>query len=581
MSLKTRLCSVFVWLDKRPFAALPLLSVAVTFILEVFSRHGFVPAALFLAEEPLMFLYNVLIVLLTLSVCMLAPKRMFAVCAVCALWLILGFINYIVLSYRTTPLGMIDLLLASSALKLINVYLKPWQIALIVLGIVALIVGGVLLYKRSPKVRIRPVSAITGIGSIALSLWLCSFFAVEAEALSDSYGNLATAYDDLGFAYCFSTSVIDRGVEEPEGYSEQSVAEIGSSLTLSEDGVTPNVIIVQLESFFDPARYSGVELDENPIPNFTRLREECSTGYLSMPSVGAGTANSEFEVLTGMNMDHFGAGEYPYKTVLGSTTCESLAYEFKNIGYTATAIHNHIRTFYGRDTVFENLGFDEFISVEDMGEVERTPTGWCTDEVLTGQIVSALESSEGRDFIYTITVQAHGKYTDVEDWAEDDSSASGEEDVEWDETQSWEYYAEQLADTDRFVGELVETLSDMDEPTVVVFFGDHQPSLEIDETLLDNGDQFTTEYLIWSNFGLEKQDVDLQAYQLGAYVQQRLGLCLGVISALHCEYEFDSENEQYQYALQTIEYDMLYGEKYIFGGKDRYLPTDLEREVEE
>lgn len=528
-----------------------------------------------------MFLYNVLIVLLTLSVCMLAPKRMFAVCAVCALWLILGFINYIVLSYRTTPLGMIDLLLASSALKLINVYLKPWQIALIVLGIVALIVGGVLLYKRSPKVRIRPVSAITGIGSIALSLWLCSFFAVEAEALSDSYGNLATAYDDLGFAYCFSTSVIDRGVEEPEGYSEQSVAEIGSSLTLSEDGVTPNVIIVQLESFFDPARYSGVELDENPIPNFTRLREECSTGYLSMPSVGAGTANSEFEVLTGMNMDHFGAGEYPYKTVLGSTTCESLAYEFKNIGYTATAIHNHIRTFYGRDTVFENLGFDEFISVEDMGEVERTPTGWCTDEVLTGQIVSALESSEGRDFIYTITVQAHGKYTDVEDWAEDDSSASGEEDVEWDETQSWEYYAEQLADTDRFVGELVETLSDMDEPTVVVFFGDHQPSLEIDETLLDNGDQFTTEYLIWSNFGLEKQDVDLQAYQLGAYVQQRLGLCLGVISALHCEYEFDSENEQYQYALQTIEYDMLYGEKYIFGGKDRYLPTDLEREVEE
>ena len=208
-----------------------------------------------------------------------------------------------------------------------------------------------------------------------------------------------------------------------------------------------------------------------------------------------------------------------------------------------------------------------------MGEVERTPTGWCTDEVLTGQIVSALESSEGRDFIYTITVQAHGKYTDVEDWEEDDSSASGEEDVEWDETQSWEYYAEQLADTDRFVGELVETLSDIDEPTVVVFFGDHQPSLEIDETLLDNGDQFTTEYLIWSNFGLEKQDVDLQAYQLGAYVQQRLGLCLGVISALHCEYEFDSENEQYQYALQTIEYDMLYGEKYIFGGKDRYLPT--------
>lgn len=571
-----RLRKIFGWLNKRPLAALPLLSVIITFILEVFSRRGLSEAVLFLCGEPLMFLYNVFIVLLTLSVCMLAPRRVFAVCAVCALWLILGFVNFLVLSYRTTPLGMIDLLLAGSAIKLINVYLKPWQIVLIVLGIAAVISGGVYLWRRSPREHIRPFRALAGMLSIACVLWVFSFSVTSADALSESFGNLAVAYDDLGFAYCFSTSVIDRGVEEPEDYSPESVSSICDGLKTCTRGARPNVIFVQLESFFDPARYSGVELSENPIPNYTKLRSECSTGYLSMPSIGAGTANSEFEVLTGMNMDHFGAGEYPYKTILGSETCESLAYDFGSIGYTTTAIHNHTRTFYGRDGVFENLGFDEFISVEDMGEVERTPTGWSTDEVLTGEIISALDASEGRDFIYTITVQAHGKYTNVDD--EDETNLPAEDDADADMANAWDYYAEQLSGTDRFIGELISALRDRDEPTVVVFFGDHLPSLEIDETLLDNGDQFTTEYLIWSNIGLAKQNVNLQAYQLGAYVQSRLGLCLGTIPALHQQYFRSGSREDYQHALQTIEYDMLYGEKYVFGGADGYAPTDLARE---
>ncbi len=570
-----RLRRIFGWLNSRPFAALPILSVIITFILEIFSRRGLSEAVQFLAGEPLMFLYNVFIVLLTLSVCMLAPRRVFAVCVVSAVWLILGFVNFLVLSYRTTPLGMIDLLLAGNAIKLINVYLEPWQILLIVLGAAVVIAGGIWLWKRSPRERIRPFRALAGTLSIACVLWIFSVSVTSADALSESFGNLAVAYDDLGFAYCFSTSVIDRGVEKPEDYSPESVSGICDELKTSTKGARPNVIIVQLESFFDPARYSGIELDENPIPNYTKLRSECSTGYLSMPSIGAGTANSEFEVLTGMNMDHFGAGEYPYKTILGSETCESLAYDFGSIGYTSTAIHNHIRTFYGRDKVFENLGFDEFISVEDMGEVDRTPTGWATDEVLTGEIISALDASDGRDFIYTITVQAHGRYSNVGD--EDETNLPSEEDGDADMAEAWAYYAEQLSGTDRFIGELISALRGRDEPTVVVFFGDHLPSLEIDESLLDDRDQFTTEYMIWSNIGLAKQSIDLQAYQLGAYVQSRLGLCLGPIPALHQRYFRSGSPDDYQHALQTLEYDMLYGEKYIFDGSDGYIPTDLSR----
>lgn len=573
-----RLRRGFGWLYRRPALSLPLASVVLTFILEMLSRRSLAEALSFTADEPLMFVYNVFIILLTLSVCMLAPKRVFAVCLVSALWMVLGFANFIVLSYRTTPLGMIDIFLFSSAIKIIDVYLTPWQIALVILGLASLIAAAAILWRRCPSVRIRPARAAAGVLSIAAVLWIFSFSVTSADALSESFGNLAVAYDDLGFAYCFSTSVIDRGVEKPEEYSEQSVQAIADELRVNTTGARANIIFVQLESFFDPARYSGTELEQNPIPNYTKLKSYCSTGYLSMPSIGAGTANSEFEVLTGMNMDHFGAGEYPYKTVVNTQTCESLAYDLGSIGYTSTAIHNHLRSFYGRDVVFENLGFDDFISVEDMGDVERTPTGWATDDVLTEQVLSAMDKSEGPDFIYTITVQAHGKYTNVLDEDETNVPADGSGDA--DMAAAWEYYAEQLSGTDRFVGALIAALQERDEPTVVVFFGDHLPSLEIDETLLNNGDQFTTEYLIWSNIGLAKQNVDLQAYQLGAYVQARLGLSLGPIPALHQQYMLSGGREEYMAALQTLEYDMLYGEKYIFGGEDIYLPTDLSRNDE-
>ena len=103
----------------------------------------------------------------------------------------------------------------------------------------------------------------------------------------------------------------------------------------------PNIVFVQLESFIDPNLIRGVEFSEDPIPNFHMLQQQGSTGFLRVPSVGAGTANTEFEVLTGMRIRFFGPGEYPYKTVLKETTCESACYILKDLGYTSHAIHNH------------------------------------------------------------------------------------------------------------------------------------------------------------------------------------------------------------------------------------------------
>ena len=132
----------------------------------------------------------------------------------------------------------------------------------------------------------------------------------------------------------------------------------------------PNIIVVQLESFFDVERVNYLECSEDPIPNFRRLCQEYSSGLYTVPTVGAGTANTEFETLTGMSVRFFGPGEYPFKGILKDTVCESVAFDLKSLGYSAYAIHNNEANFYSRRKVYQNLGFDVFTSEEYMNTQE-------------------------------------------------------------------------------------------------------------------------------------------------------------------------------------------------------------------
>ena len=139
--------------------------------------------------------------------------------------------------------------------------------------------------------------------------------------------------------------------------------------------------------------------------------KEYSSGYYKVPSVGAGTANTEFETITGMSLHYFGPGEYPYKSILKETTCESVPYVLKNLGYSTHAVHNNEANFYGRRSVFPNLGFDTFTSEEYMADENlQNPLGWVKDSVLTDEIIKCLDSTDSPDYVYTISVQGHGDY---------------------------------------------------------------------------------------------------------------------------------------------------------------------------
>ena len=394
---------------------------------------------------------------------------------------------------------------------------------------------------------------------------------------TDEFYNLARAYEDNGFVYCFATSIVTKGVEEPDDYSYSNVAEIIQKEEIdspSTDTNSPNLIFVQLESFFDPYYISGLSCEYDPIPNFRALKENYSHGFLSVPCIGAGTANTEFEVLTGMNLNHFGVGEYPYVTIVDSGSTDSLAWQFLDLGYDTHALHNNNATFYDRHIVYDNLGFQTFTSLEYMTDVSFNALGWAKDSCLTNEILKCLDQGDQRDFIYAVSVEAHGRYPTA---PTEDSSVIPVTGIDEDRRHGMEYYLYALSQTDLFIGELIDALSQFAEPTMIVFFGDHLPSFNLQDDELTAGTNQTTEYVIWTNYTIPYKVRDIQTYQLGAYVMEQAGIYEGAIFRIHQRYDYASDyDEDYQHDLQSLEYDMMDGEGYALIDDPLYNKSPLQ-----
>ena len=317
-----------------------------------------------------------------------------------------------------------------------------------------------------------------------------------------------------------------------------------------------------------------IELSEDPCPNFRKLMSEYPSGELMVPACGAGTANVEFEVLTGLSVKFFGPGEYPYKSVLKEKPAESLAFDLDSLGYKSHAIHNHRAVFYNRNEVFANIGFNTFTSIEYMKNVAKTPKNWAKDKVLIECIEDALDSTPGRDMIYTISVQGHGKYPSEQVITNPKIKvlSAPTEELKW----KYEYYVNQIYEMDQFIGELVDKLSKRDEPIMLAMYGDHIPAIDITEDDLESGNLYATQYLIWNNIGIKKDDENLHTYQLAAYMTDMVDLQVGTIFT----YQQNHKNsETYLEDLKALGYDMLYGKGYIYGGGNPFEATKLKMGV--
>lgn len=565
-------------------------SLVINMVMECLNKRS-IAGLMSIFTSPVIFLMNTMIIMMTMSVAYLFRRRVFVYALVAVIWLLIAVVNFVVLCSRKTPFTAMDIYLIRDAIKVIPLYINIFQMLLIVLCLVLVVMGLIVLWRRSEKHvsqysnKKYYLTALFKIGIIFLLTYSYTAALIINGRVDTHFGNLAKAYKDYGVAYCFTSSIKDRGISKSKEYSQQYMDDLKHNLDetivdteTEQKDRKPNIIFVQLESFFDPKLVKDVVFSENPTPNFDRIRSEYSSGYLSVPCFGAGTANTEFEVQTGVNLDDFGPGEYPYRTVMQSKTCESAAYDLKKVGYATHAIHNNDATFYDRYKVFSHLGYDTFTPIEYMSsDYQKTPMGWAKDKMLVPQIRKTLDSTEGSDYIFTISVQGHGDYPEVmpEGYI---PSIKVENFFNEDEQNQFEYYVNQVHEMDSFIGELVDMLGRRREETVLVMYGDHMPTFSFTNDTVENGDIYQTEYFIWSNCGLEKKDMDLQAYQLSAAVFERLGISEGYIMKYH---QTKHNTEDYLKQLKILEYDILYGDKQIYDGEIPYVATDLKFGIED
>ncbi len=554
---------------KHPIAFCIVTGIIVEIYIEFFSRHSFTSGFKFIFGSPLVFLYNCLIIIFTLLISVVVKRGIACYVTALLIWIGFGTANAIILLERSIPFSFSDILLLPSVIKIINVYLEIHEIIIIVAAILAAIAAIVFLWIKGPKRKINIKRDVTALVASAVLVGVGT-----PIGLAIDYSDIIAGYNNGGFPYSFAKTLLVRSMSEPDEYDKDSVSAVLAKIENEKSKDTssdfdendaPNIIFVQLESFFDINAVKNATFSEDPIPNFTKLKSEYPSGFLNVPVVGSGTIDTEFEILTGMNIDDFPLQLHPLANLLtGGLTGDSMAYVLSSKGYSTHAMHNHVGTFYARYKGYPNIGFDTFTPVENMCGIERNALNWAKDNILTDEIRYAMESTEGKDFVFAVSVQPHGEYpTKQIEGYEYGITVSGISDEEL--YHKYSYYVNEIHETDKMIKELTDYYANCDEKTVIVFYGDHLPDIKLTNDDLSRGDIYSTEYIIWSNYGLGSDVKDdhetLEAYQLYSYVFDLLGIKDGVMNGIH-RYLSDSEN--YENIIKLIEYDTFYGERYLY-----------------
>lgn len=561
---------VYAFMNRFSLIFHALLACIINFVIEAISRHSVVAAWDYMTGTPMVFLYNAFMIFVTFSIVYLFKRRIFVRMIIGAIWVILGIANGYILLKRVTPFNAQDLKIAGDGIALINNYCNGFEVVVIAVGAVALLIWLISMWRRGGQYagKIHHIAALIGIIVCGVLYTFVTNIAIDKRVVSTYFGNIAFAYEDYGLPYCFSASLFNTGISETNGYTKKAMAKIDKDGELNQTATSrssdelPNIIVVQLESYFDVANAEFFTTSEDACPNLHNLYQNYSNGYFKVPSVGAGTANTEFEVLTGMNLRYFGPGEYPYKTYSKKHPTESAATALASLGYGTHALHDNTGNFYSRANVFNNMGFDTFTSKEFMNVLQTTENGWAKDEILTHHIMEAMDTTKQEDFVFTVSVQGHGNYPETQVIENPKIKVEGIEDEAL--KNKWEYYVNQVYEMDQFVGDLIKAVEERNEPSVVVFYGDHLPTMGLKAEDLKSRYLYNTNYVIWDNIGLQKHDKNIPAYQLMSEVLNRLDIHSGTVFNYHQQRK---GTKNYLSDLELLQYDILYGKQYVYNGK--------------
>lgn len=536
----------------------PLLLIVLT---EWAHRGGFSESFFtdnLLPHLPSYLLTWVLVALLYAFLCILTRRHWPAVLITGILTVIPGVITWYKLEMRGEPFLPWDISqvgdLAGVASKItLQIPASLWFIAGIFL---ILFVLSFLVRMPAAGLRVRLAAAVITLAAFLGMLFgvfmnssVLKKFGVQQDMwMQDRY------YRNHGVIMGFLSNLEVLNISAPDDYSEESVRAIEKeteaaaagreSMYPDSYGATaeapeqqPNIIFVMNESFYDVTRLEGIEYDVDLTPNLHRLQQEAAHGYIFSPSFGGGTCDVEFEALTGYSIEYLPSGCKPYQQHV-THPMFSIAQFLKSEGYETLAIHGYYRKFWSRDTAYPNLGIDTFIAAEDFVNPEKK-RGFISDAEMTSRIIEEYESrsDDGPVFIHAVTMQNHTTY-DESRYPEDElvdivSYPEGLSDTTISQLRD---FATGVHEADAALGELVDYFSEVDEPTIIVFWGDHfnpvGKGYELYEKTgyIEKGDTTSpklrqTDLLIWSNY--DDTEIDLgtiSSYNISLVMMELYGL---------------------------------------------------------
>lgn len=336
----------------------------------------------------------------------------------------------------------------------------------------------------------------------------------------DLENNLGNNYNWMGGNAVFFMHLGDFYYPVPDNYSEEYINKIKEEIQAQDikDKENPNVIYIMNESFSDPNKIKNVNYSVNPLQNINSLKQEknCFYGRTITPVLGGGTSLPEFEALTGLTSYYLEEQIFPYTSYITSDI-NSIVRVYNNNQYTTIGMHPNTETFYNRKNVYKYLGFNKTIFLEDM-ENPEIKAGKVSDNGFVDQIIETYEETEGKKFIFGVTMQNHMPYKGNLYDSYDIEVESNQ--LDENTKQELRNYVQGIYDSDQMYMKLVDYLKNINEPTILVMFGDHLPSISGFDLYKNSDfnilDYYTTPYIIWANYDMD--ETELSSYMSPSYL---------------------------------------------------------------
>ena len=462
------------------------------------------------------------------------------------LFMVIGLANYYVLEFRSAPIMPWDILSIGTAASVANnfKYTLGKETVFVLIGfILLLILESRITFKLKKDWKIR----IGGFVASFVLLW--SFTSMLHQ---DSTIVRFKLYDKLftptvmskrdGTAVAFLMELKYVTVEKPSGYNKEDAADLLSSydIPIEEDSASssPNVIVIMNEAFSDLSVLGDFETNEDYMPFLHSVMQgnipNAISGYLNVSVLGGNTANTEFEFLTGNTMAFLPQGSVAYQQYVKHNDY-SLATYFKEQGYDTIAMHPYNASGWDRDKVYPLLGFDTFYSLKDWVNPHKIRK-YVSDKSCYDKIIELYEQKDKNTpfFIFNVTMQNHSSYSEEYDNFHPDITVEGTK------SKILPNYLSLIKLSDEALEYLIDYFSQAEEDTIIVFFGDHQPSDSVaapvwklngksGDALSDEDEalRYKVPFLIWANFDIDgENNVETSANYLGGKVLQTAGLPL-------------------------------------------------------